>query len=32
MLVEKLASDGLERGSKVNFVTNDLIGQLKVIP
>jgi hypothetical protein len=32
MQVEKLASDGLERASKLNFVTNDLTDQLKVIP
>ena len=31
MQVEKLASDGLERASKLNFVTNDLTEQLKVI-
>lgn len=28
--VEKMASDGLERASKLNFVTNDLSDQLKV--
>jgi hypothetical protein len=27
-----MASDGLERASKLNFVTNDLTDQLKVIP
>jgi hypothetical protein len=26
-----MASDGLERASKLNFVTNDLTDQLKVI-